>query len=106
MFQMYFLMSQSKDKLATKIEVEPKTAFAIITDNKIGRGSFQMMKKVLQVKTKHNIFPSWEMIRAFRNSVTTPTINIMKTNEEDIEYFGGRHFSYTDAVTITIKQLS
>jgi hypothetical protein len=65
-----------------------------------------MMKKVLKVKTTHNIFPSWEKIRAFRNSVTTPTINIMKTNEEDIEYFGGKHFTYTDAVTITIKQIS
>ena len=65
-----------------------------------------MMKKVLKVTTKHNIFPSWEKIRAFRKSVTPPTIDIMKTNEEDIEYFGGIHYTYTDAVTITIKQLS
>ena len=34
-----------------------------------------------------------------------PTLNIMKTNGEGIEYFSGIHFTYINALTITLKQI-
>ena len=60
-----------------KYKLEPKTALAIIVDNKIGRGQFQQMKKIIKVTAK-DIFPSWEKIKEFRKKVTPVTINIMK----------------------------
>ncbi len=76
-------------------KLEPKTALAIIVDNKIGREQFQEMKKIIKVTSK-DIFPSWEKIKEFREKVTPVTINIMKSNVEGIiEYFTGIHYTYS-----------
>ena len=99
---LFFRCGKSNQK---KIKMEPETALAIINANKIGRGSFQTMKKIIKVSTGNDIFPSWDSIKTFRNFVTPPTIDIMKSTEEGIEYFSGIHFTYIDALTITLKQL-